>query len=166
MKALNTLVPAINYLNNFYNLNAPKMLDSFQSMVGEKIFTANREKTKKHLVFLDGLTERISNEVKEGHLSMYCWFDVRQSNLYIKFKICLNGKDENRDFCHYLEKSLYIGKMENGTRFLEVNPNKFEPLEKVTISDQIKKINKFHLAEELVRDCRKEVNDHLKELIR
>ena len=166
MKALNTLVPAINYLNKFYNSNAEFILKTFKKLEGEKIFTANGEKTKKHLVFLDGLTERISNKEKEGHLSMYCLFDVGQNNLYIKFKICLNGEDENRSFCHYLEKSFYIGKMENGTRFLEVNPNKFEPLKMVTIEEQIKKINNFHHIEKLLRDARQEVNEHLKGLIR
>ncbi len=166
MKSLNTLVPAINYLNEFYNSNAELILKAFKDLEGEKVFTVNGEPTKKHKAIITGLKERISSTEKEGHLSRYCWFDIGQNNLYIKFKICLNGKVDGRSFCHYLEKSLYIGKMDNGTRFTELNPNKFEPLKKVTIEEQIKKINNFHYTEKLLRDARAEVNEHLKGLIR
>jgi hypothetical protein len=78
----------------------------------------------------------------------------------------LNGTHDSRDFCHYLEKSLYIGRMEGGTILTEISQNVFVPLEKVSISDQIKKINTFHEAQEVVRNCRIQVNDHLKGLIR
>ena len=166
MKALETLVPAINYLNEFYNSNAIKIRDVFASLEGEKIFTVNGEITVKHKVLLESIKERISKQVKEGHLSMYAHLDIGQSYIYVKFKICLNGGQETRYFCHHLEQSLYIGKMENGTRFISVNPNVFEPLKKVTIPDQIKKINAFHKAEETVRNARRNINTHLHGLIR
>jgi len=166
MKALNTLIPAINYLNDYYNSNSESVIKTFQSLEGEKLFTTFGEKTKKHETVLKELVERTSDQVKEGHLSMYSWFDVGQTHLYIKFKICLNGEYEGRNFCHYLEKSFYIGKMENGTKFIWANTSEFEPLKKITIKDQLDKINAFKKAEEAVRIARRNVNEHLKELIR
>ena len=166
MRTFKTLIPAINYLNEFYNEHSQEIIEKMNPLIGEKLFTFSGDKTKKHQVFLEQLCTDKRKSVELGNLTLRSWFSLVNRHLYFKFKICLSGNfADERSYCHYIEKSIYVGLIENG-KLIQLSTSPILMLNKITIEEEEKKMNHYYEMEKQLRLCRSEINEHLLQFIR
>ena len=159
MKNLNLRVHAANELNKVSKKELQSVLTQLEKYKGEKIYNIDNSLTKKtpvkHL-------KHIVKPFNRGHaITQSIYLKNTGHSLWLNITVCLNGGsyEDKTNYCIYLKKSFYLGKLDNNILVdvenfdkLSENYNLSKRINSKTEQAKINKSIKLHKELENVRN--------------
>ena len=151
-----------NELRKLINHETPKIIKQVLPFVNQKILNNGSVLNKKFKDSVSTDTDYKVNPLNEGDNAkiQYTYLTADYGSLKVYFRICFNGGKHGHEnngihtqYCHYVEKVVYIGKIENDSLLLSVDD--FEKLEIIDIEEEY---TQFLKCQKLMTEYQRELS--------